>query len=104
MATAVTERDLADDPGLQPQRTALARQRTGLAIGAAALVLALAWARLGIVAAAAVSTLLLVPAALVLERRTVEADRPWPALLLTTASLELAAALGVAAAVVGATR
>lgn len=92
---------MTGDPGLQPQRTALAWQRTGLAVGVTYTILVLAIIRHLAVPLAMV--VLLIGTAflgLVARRfptgrdRTVEALQVWPVLAATTTFAVIAAVIG----------
>lgn len=89
---------LEGDPGLQPQRTALAWRRTALAVGGAGVVTAAAWARLGAAGPAVVAALLGGLVAVRLLHRPVDG---WRGLAPTVAVAVALALLGVAAAARG---
>lgn len=98
-------RELEADPGLQLQRTALAWQRTALAAAGAALVTALAWARLGSVEATVLALALSAVPAAVGRRRgraRTEHGRMARALLALVAVVAVLGLLGAGAAFIGA--
>lgn len=97
---------LDDDPGLQPQRTALAWERTALATAATGLLAAAAWLRLGDVAVSVVAASVGVAAAgrvlrTVRLRRGHAGRAAWPALLTCAAAAVVLAVLGVGTALRG---
>lgn len=91
------------DPGLQHERTALARHRTVLAASGGTLLAAVAAARSGRPVVAVVSALfalVLAAAALVVHRSPREKWTPWAVLVLAAGTVVGLAALGVAGAMV----
>lgn len=95
------------DPGLQPERTALSRQRTVLSAGLGSLVLALGQLRYGqpvfAIAAALLAVIAVLPGVLRPHRTTREilahsrARVSWPQLMRTSVVVILLAALGASA-------
>lgn len=97
---------LAGDPGLQPERTELARVRTALAAAGAAAATAVCWARLGVpavaLAALLVGTVGLVPLARSARRDGVVGSRDVVPLTVTALVAVVLGVLGAAAGLVGA--